>query len=190
MDSDALLRDVTSRRSFFRGLGLGVAGGTATLLSACGSDAAPGAARADAEADAELLNGALDLEGVVIAAYRAGGPRLDGELAVTGRHFLEQEREHAEALRRAIRDLGAKPNRGRAADLPQLRDARAVLRFAVDLERTFVAAYLDMLPRLRAPALRGRVAAILTNEAQHVSVLEAALGEQPARGAFVTGTRA
>jgi rubrerythrin len=190
MDPDALPRDPASRRSFLRALGIGAVGGTAVLLGACVGAAAPSAARADAEGDAAILNSALDLEEIAIAAYRAGLPRLDGDLAATGRHFLEQEREHAEALRGAIRDLGGRPNRSRPAELPQLRDGRAVLRFAAELERTFVAAYLDMLPRLHTKELRRSAAAILTNEAEHIAVIEAALGEEPARSAFVTGTPA
>jgi hypothetical protein len=42
-----------------------------------------------------------------------------------------------------------------------------------------VAAYVDAIPRLTASKLRQTAAAINTDEAEHISVLLAALGEQP-----------
>ncbi len=184
-----VLRDPLSRRRFLAGAG--VAGGSAALLGACSDDtknpALTGPDESD-EADIEILNGALDLEHVALAAYKAGAGRLGGENLQVVQDFLEQEQEHAEALATAIRDADGTPNEPKSSyDLPQLRSERDVLRFAIDLEKTFVAAYIDALPKLTRGELRGTAAAILTNEAQHIAVLRGALGLPPAPDAFVTG---
>ena len=72
-------------------------------------------------------------------------------------------------------------------DLPRSRSRSQALRFAVDLENTSVAAYLDALPKLTDPALRAMAAATLTVEAEHMSVLLGELGEPRIPRALVTG---
>ena len=66
-----------------------------------------------------------------------------------------------------------------------------MLRFAVDLENTVIEAYLDAIPKLSSPDLRQTGAAIVSNEAEHISVLLGALnpGDPAAQvpNAFVTG---
>lgn len=46
------------------------------------------------------------------------------------------------------------------------------------------------MPKLSDGRLRGTAAAILTNEAEHVSVLLGAMGRPPVPAAFVTGRTA
>lgn len=189
---------MTSRRGFFRLTGLTTVGGGAVFIAACGGDKdekAPPTA-SPAERDVRILNSALDLENTAIAAYSAGLKLLEGSLLETGRHFLAQEREHAAALTQAISDLGGTPNKPRRAEeyrrqFPNLRSRHDVLRFAVDLENTAVEAYIDAIPRLSTPELRQTGAAIVSNEAEHISVLRGALnpGDPAAQvpDAFVTG---
>ena len=62
-----------------------------------------------------------------------------------------------------------------------------MLRFAVDLENTAIAAYIDALPKLGKGDLRATAAAIIANEAEHVAVLLGALGMEQVPGAFVFG---
>ena len=62
-----------------------------------------------------------------------------------------------------------------------------MLRFAVDLENTAIAAYIDALPKLSDGDLRATAASIITNEAEHLSLLLDALGRDPTPSAFVTG---
>ena len=63
-----------------------------------------------------------------------------------------------------------------------------MLRFAIELENTAIAAYIDALPKLSQGDLRATAAAIVTNEAEHIAVLLDALGDEPgARTRFVTG---
>jgi rubrerythrin len=194
MDLDRFLRDPLSRRRFFRMSGVSVAGGSAMFLAACGGDdtdtPATGPDESDA-ADVEILNSALDLELMAVAAYKAGAMLLTGEVLAVGRQFLEHEQEHADGLATAIKDAGGRPNRAKPSyDFPQLKSQTDVLRFAVDLENTAIAAYIDALPKLGKGDLRATASAIVANEAEHVAVLLGALGEQQVPDAFVVGKAA
>ena len=190
---------MNSRRDFFRLTGRTAFGGGAVLLAACGdeedeSELPPGVS--PAERDVRLLNSALDLENTSIAAYTAGARLLSGEALKAARLVVEQEREHAAGLSRAIGDVGGTPNRPRRGDeylrqFPNLETADDALRFGVDLENTVVEAYLDSLPKLSTPDLRQTAAAIVANEAEHISVLLGLLNPGDTEGqvpdAFVTG---
>jgi rubrerythrin len=194
MDIDGFLRDPLSRRRFFHMSGVSVAGGSAVFLAACSDDTKnpvqTGPDESD-QADVEILNSALDLELMAVAAYKAGAARLKGDVLQVGKLFLEQEQEHADGLSRAIKDAGGTPNRAKASyDFPQLSSQTDVLKFAVDLEKTAIAAYIDALPKLSQGDLRSTAAAIITNEAEHVAVLLGALQLPQVPDAFVTGTEA
>jgi len=197
MEIDSFLRDPLSRRRFFAGSGVSIAGGSAMFLAACGDDGAdtgrvvPTTPKEAEAADVEILNGALDLELMAVAAYKAGAAKLRGDVLQIGKLFIEQEQEHADALTSAIKDAGGTPNRAKSSyDFPELRSQRDALRFAVEVENTAVAAYIDALPKLTKTDLRGTASAIVTNEAEHLSVLRGALGLAPAPQAFVTGEAA
>ena len=191
MDLDHFLRDPQSRRRFFRTSGVSVAGASAVFLAACSDDTKNPVKAGDDEsdqADVEILNGALDLEFMAVAAYKAGAARLMGDRLAIVKLFLEQEQEHADGLAGAIKDADGQPNRAkRDYDFPVLGTEADVLRFAVDIENTAIAAYIDALPKLSKKDLRSTVASIVTNQAEHVSVLLDALGREPVPAAFVTG---
>ncbi len=190
MDIDSFLRDSLSRRRFFHMSGVSVAGASAVFLSACSDDTKTPVVGPDEsdEADVEILNSALDLELMAVAAYKTGAAKLNGEVLAVGKLFLEQEQEHADGLMAAIKDAGGKPNRAKASyDFPALGSQTDVLRFAIDLENTAIAAYIDALPKLGKGDLRATVAAIISNEAEHVAVLLGALGEEQVPDAFVVG---
>jgi rubrerythrin len=191
MDLDRFLRDPRSRRAFFRASGVSLASGSAMFLAACTDDTKnpvkTGPDESD-QADVELLNAALDLEFMVVAAYKAGAPRLKGRALALAKVFLDQEQEHADGLSSAIKDADGTPNSAKASyDFPALRTQADVLRFTVDLENTAIAAYIDALPKFSAGDLRSTAASILTNEAEHLSLLLDALGRDPTPSAFVTG---
>lgn len=196
MDIDGFLRDPVSRRRLFAGTGVSLAGGgSAMLVAACGNAKRKGPVatippESDA-ADVEILNGALDLELMSVAGYKSAAGKLKGSTLQIAKGFLEQEQAHIDALTTAIKDAGGTPNRAKSAyDFPVLRSQRDALRFAVGLENTAVAAYIDALPRLTKNELRGTASAILTTEAEHMSVLREALGQPPVPRAFVTGQMA
>ncbi len=190
MDLDHFLRDPQSRRRFFRTSGVSVAGSCAVLLAACSDDTKNPVEGPDESdlADVEILNGALDLELMAVAAYKAGAAKLRGERLQLVKVFLEQEQEHADGLGAAIKDFDGQPNRAKADyDFPVLRTEADVLRFAIDLENTAIAAYIDALPKLSDRDLRATAASIITNEAEHVSILLDSLGRDPVPSAFVNG---
>lgn len=198
---EAFLRDRVSRRRLLGLAGVGVAGSSAAILAACGGggggETGGGAAMTTTQLeprgtagsdDVALLNSALDLENLAVAAYTAGIPRLRGTAGVAARRILEQERDHADALAGAIRQLGGMPNRPKPSyDLPRWSSRDAFLAFATDLEDTAIAAYVEALPRLASPDLRGTAASIVTDEAEHVSVLLGERGLPQVPSAFVTG---
>jgi rubrerythrin len=186
---NGLLRGSLSRR---RLLGMAGAGVSATLLAGCGDDTKrPNVRSAPDESDAadvELLNAALDLELMVVEAYKAGAAALRGSTLQIAKGFLEQEQAHADSLASAIRDAGGQPNRAKSSyDFPRWPDQRAVLRFAVGLENTVIASYIDALPKLSQGDLRATASAIVTCEAEHVAVLLGVLGEPQVPAAFVNG---
>jgi len=198
MDIDAFMRDPLSRRRFFRLSGVSVVGSSAVFLTACGGQGSGGANDQNSDqnsdvsepgsGDVALLNAALDLENTAVAAYTAGAPLLKGDALAYGKQFLEHEQEHVAGLTQAIKDLGGRPNRKKESyEFPELRTQSDVLKFAVDLENTAVAAYIDVMPKLNGPDLRATAAAIVTNEAEHISVLLGALGLPQVPSAFVTG---
>jgi rubrerythrin len=62
-----------------------------------------------------------------------------------------------------------------------------VLRFALDVENTQIAAYGDALGTVVTPELRSTLLAILATEAEHMAVLLGALHQPQATQALVTG---
>jgi rubrerythrin len=194
-DSDGLLRDPLSRRRLLGMAGVAVAGASGALLAGCGDDTKNPATRTAPDesdaADVELLNSVLDLELMVVDAYKAGAARLRGRTLQLAKGFLEQEQEHADALADAIRELGGRPNGPKSSyEFPRLRSGHAALRFAVDLENTVIAAYIDALPKFSQADLRSMATAIVTCEAEHIAVLLGALGEPQVPAALVTGRAA
>jgi rubrerythrin len=73
------------------------------------------------------------------------------------------------------------------AGFPTLRSAGDFLNFALDIENTAVAAYLDSLAALNTPPLRSEVASIMTNEAEHLAVISGLLLRPQVPDSFVTG---
>lgn len=184
----------TQRRRFLLG---GLGGASAVLLGACAessSDAAGGIGVQEAdggtpEFDAMLLNEALRLEMTAIAAYEGGARLLTGDAATLAIRFLDHERQHAARLEQAIQRAGAEPVRSEepGAELPEITTPRQFLEFAVEAEGEAVFTYTELLPQLSQPRLRGEIASILTNEAQHAAALRLQLGQPAAPDALVTG---
>jgi len=195
MDFDEILRYPRSRRAFLRTAGVGAAGGSSLLLTACGGGSATSKKQAAEESvtlairasDVQILNGALDLEHMAIAAYTAGIPLLNGRARAGAVRFLGQELTHAAALAGAIKGSGGKPNPPRTSyDLGSPRGQAEVLATLDTIEGTLIDVYLDAIPKLSPGWLRADVASILANEGQHISILRAARGLPPAPSAFLT----
>jgi len=202
MDVDDLLRGAHSRRTLLHRSGLAAAGGSAAFLAACGSSSGSKGASssststpaiippATGSGDVSVLNAALDLENMAIAAYTAGAPLLNGAVLKLGRQFLAQEKEHAAGLRKAINQAGGTPNQPKTDyGFPAVRSQSDVLRLASMIENTAIGAYIDAIPKLSSGDLRATAASIVTDEAEHLAVLQSALGRDPVPTAFVLGTQ-
>jgi rubrerythrin len=166
---------------------------SATAIALLAGNEALAAQSKDATGDVTILNTALSAEQEAIAAYQVGAesgllqkPVLD--LAVT---FQGHHKAHADLLAGTIRKLGGTPG---AAKKPadyhfptdKLKSQADVLRFAADLEKGAVSAYLGAIPLFKNRDLAKAAGSILGDEAMHWAVLRQALGDAPVPEAFVS----
>jgi Ferritin-like domain len=184
------------RRGLFRAAGAGLAGGGALLLAACGGSHSSSSQASTTTTsgpvpnslDAALLNHLLDLEHVGIAAYTAGIPLLSPAGRKDGQLFLTQELSHAGELGGLVKQAGGKPHKGRETyNLGHPRTEDDVLNLLHKIERAQINAYLDAIPKVSLGSTRAALAAVLANDAQHISVLRLSLGRRPIPTALVTG---
>ncbi len=196
MEWTEVLPDPATRRAFLRTSGVTFVGGSATFLVACGDDptkprAAPGGG--GGTSDVDILNQALDLEHTAIAAYTAGAKLLTGEALTIVRKWRGQEQEHAAGLERAIKQMGGTPHVPKQSYAEVIGDPKSqadILKLASVIENALVQGYVGAIPRLTEPKLRATAAAIVTNEAEHITLLRGLLGLTPVPSAFVDGTEA
>jgi rubrerythrin len=182
----------STRRTLLRRWQTGIGVGAVAGLAGCGKSsngpsirALPAAAKS---ADVILLNQALDLEHEAIAAYTAGIPLLDGRAKKAAQLFLTQELSHAGEMHGLVKQAGGRPNKPKASyDLGRPGSALEVLRLLHDLERRQLQLYLGAITRLSPQTVRAAVAAVLANDAQHVSMLRSVMGLAPLPSPFVTG---
>lgn len=180
-----LLRDPLSRRTFFRASGVAVGGGSATFLTACGD-----AKKKEPSADVDILNSAIDLENMSIAAYTAGAPLLTGEVRTLARQFGGQEKEHADALSEVVLQAGGRPDKPKSRyDFANFGTQQQVLKVLAMIENVAIAAYIDALPKLSSGDLRATVASVVTDEAEHLAVIMGLLGKPQVPTAFAVGKR-
>jgi hypothetical protein len=172
--------------------GSAVAGCAAVALAGCGRKSSPTVSKVPAASrhpDVLLLNRVLDIEHVAIAAYTAGIPLLPGLIQKAAQQFLAQEVSHAGELGGLVRQAGGKAHLPQASyDLGHPRNSGDVLALLHALERMQIAAYIAVIPKLSPGSVRSAVSTLLANDAQHVSILRAAVGRDPVPAALVTGT--
>jgi hypothetical protein len=146
---------------------------------------------APAGGDAGLLAGLVAVERELVRAWTAASS-LPGDEGATARAVLAHERVHMRELQAAL-GRTAKPATapgGVSGAARRVRiqagagDARGAMDAALSLEREAQVAYLDTLTKLRDPDRRALVMAIGAAEAQHASVVLAALGRDPLPDAF------
>jgi bacterioferritin (cytochrome b1) len=167
------------------------AGLTAAIVAGCGSASIRAQvhnSKPVLHTDVELLNQLLQLEHVAIAAYTAGTPLLAPATVKAGQLFLNDELAHAGALAGLIKAAGGKPIKPAPSyDLGHPRNSQEVLALLHQVESEQIAAYLAALPNLAPAIVRRSVASILANDAQHVAVVRAALGQPAVPSPLVTG---
>lgn len=137
------------------------------------------------ENDLEVFGFALTLEQVEGAFYKAAAavPGLRAEVSDALKEFGDHEVQHADTITTAIQTLGGKPDKAPKTkfDLP---DEKAVLKLAVQLEDTGVAAYSGLAPMVQSPDLLEAAGSIVQVEARHSAALRLLAGQDPAPSAF------
>ena len=185
---------VSARRRF-------LVGGTQALLSGAaiamlaGGAVRPAMAAQTAEqikADVDILNTALGLEYEGIAAYQVGAESglLKPDVLKLAVGFQSDHKQHAEALAKAISQMGGSPAQPKSTveyNFPTatLKTQTDVLRFAAGLEEGAVSAYKGAIPLFINKDLAAAGASILGSEAMHWAILRSALGDAPPTLAFV-----
>jgi rubrerythrin len=180
-----------------RGLALG---GTAIAASSIPLLWSVRTAFADAKDDTTILMRAITLERVAVLAYDTviAGGLLSPSVLATVRTLRAHEQAHADTLAKALTDLGGTPPPAPqgVADVDKvvkgLSDVKTqadVVRFAIALEQTTVAAYLDAQRNFVEVKLMQTSATIMASEGQHLVVLRRAAGQDPVPSAFETGER-
>jgi hypothetical protein len=140
------------------------------------------------QSDLKLLNGLIDIEFHCATAYIAGIPMLSDHNLRLANRFLNQELSHIIELQSLVKaGHGLPPGYGSTYDLGQPKTATEVLQLFHRIEQLSIRAYLDALPRLSVGLIRAKVASILANEGQHVSIVRRNLGLDPVPSALVTG---
>jgi hypothetical protein len=178
----------SSRRNLLLAAGTGLAG---ALLAGCGGESIKQQvhnSQAALSNDVDLLNRLLHLEHTAIAAYTAGIPLLDQPTAKAGQLFLNDEISHAGDVAGLVREAGGKPIKPAPSyALGHPRTSEQVLMLLHAVENAQIAGYLYAIQQLEPGVVKQQVASILANDAQHVAVVRAALGQPAIPSAFVTG---
>jgi hypothetical protein len=173
------------RHATRRELMVGAAG---AVLGAAGAGAASAFADTPPPSDAELLGKALEVERLMVLAYRrvlASGALSPGLQRVIA-PFLGHEHAHASAVAARLQSLGAPAptgpldlktasatmsQHGVSDGLTDLHSQNDCLKLLVDLESVAEGVYYTALKDLRRPALQHLSAQIMACEAQHWTVL-------------------
>ena len=179
-----------ARRRFLGMSGVALSGSAVALLA--GRDVLAAAEKsANPANDVSILNSALAAELEAIAAYGvgAGSGLLKGPVLALATTFQGHHKQHADVLAGTVRKLGGTPVAAKAKytfPVETLKTQDDVLRFAGNLEKGAVSAYVGAVPLFKDRELAKAAASILGDEAMHWAVLRNAVGEEPVPAAFVS----
>ncbi|HEY7760054.1 MAG TPA: ferritin-like domain-containing protein [Burkholderiales bacterium] len=178
-------------RRLFLGSAARLSGAAVALLAGREALAAEESRGATEANDANILNAALAAEHEAVAAYQVAAESglLDKPVLALAMQFQGHHREHADVLAKTVTKLGGKPAAVRARyafPTEKLKTQADVLRFAAQLEKGAVSAYLNAVPVFGNRDLAKAAASILGDEAMHWAVLRHAVGENPVPVAFVS----
>jgi len=134
--------------------------------------------------DADILNFALTLEYLEADFYKkAKGLDLSGDAMKLAKELADQEAQHVNALKQAIKSLGAKPVKSPSFSFP-ISDEKSFLKLAQTLEDTGVSAYNGAAPSISSKDILAAAGSIVQVEARHAAAIRLLRGESPAPEAF------
>ena len=182
---------VSSRRAFLGNSGLLLSASAVALLAGCDTLAGMQKGSKSESSDVVVLNSALGAEYEGIAAYQVGAESglLEQPILKVALQFQGHHKQHADVLVKTITQLGGTPITAKdkyTFPTDKFKTQADVLRFAAQLEKGAVSAYLGAVPAFNNRDLAKAAASILGDEAMHWAVLRNALGEDPVPVAFMT----
>lgn len=143
--------------------------------------------------DIEILNKALGEERFAIAAYELAaetGLLSEGVIQVA-KTFQGHHGQHAHKIHETIMSLGGEPMKALPKEEyakklpPGLVEEKAVVHYALTLEKQATITYLNAIPEIENPKLAQAAASILGDEAMHWAALRNALGLTPVHISFI-----
>ncbi len=143
--------------------------------------------------DIEILNKGLETERFAVAAYEtaAGTGLLSEEVMKIAKTFQGHHGRHAHKIHETIISLGAEPVRALPQEEyakklpPGLVEEKAIIHYALTLEKGATIAYLNAIPEIENPKIAQAAASILGDEAMHWAALRSALGLIPVHISFI-----
>ncbi len=138
--------------------------------------------------DVEILNFALTLEYLEAAFYTQALKEtqgLSGDIKKLATEIRDNENEHVDALKAAIKGAGGKAVKAPGVDFGDaFSSEKSFLKLAQTLEDTGVSAYNGAGPSIESVEVLGAAGSIVQIEARHAGLIRLARGETPAPDAF------
>jgi rubrerythrin len=134
--------------------------------------------------DADILNFALTLEYLEADFYKkALGLKLSGKVGNLAKEIADHEAQHVNALKQAIKSLGAKPVKSPSFAFG-ISDEQGFLKLAQTLEDTGVSAYNGAATAITSKDILAAAGSIVQVEARHAAAIRLLRGQSPAPEAF------
>ena len=141
---------------------------------------------ADGGGDIAILDFALTLESIEVAftaeALKVKG--LSGAVKKALREIAGHEQAHQKQLKQTLDQLGATASPAPKTKFPAMKDQKAMLALAIQLEETGVGAYNGAAPLIQSADLLAAAGSIVQVEARHAGALRELAGQDPAPAAF------
>jgi Ferritin-like domain len=138
--------------------------------------------------DVDVLNYALALESLEFAYYDQGLKEvsgLDTQLKRLATEIRDNEKEHVDAIKATIKDLGGKAAAAPMVDFGNVFASKgSFLKLANTLEDTGVSAYNGAAPMIMSEDVLAAAGSIVQVEARHAALIRLERGEDPAPLAF------
>lgn len=135
--------------------------------------------------DVEIVNFALTLEYLEAAFYEEAKTRAmaKGDLKSLINLLAEDEKQHVEALKATVKQLGGKPVAEPEFEFPY-SDTAGFLELARTFEDTGVSAYNGAAPAIKSKEVLGAAGTIVQVEARHAAAIRLQNSEMPSPEAF------